>query len=123
MSRDHGHRMPAVARRSAAGPVVPYDTNPPLPRLAAWAPHLWPRVHTALQVTCLTLERKHFDRLMGPMSEVLNRNVFRSVFVALPAAKRMTDCEIDAIINATDVVTFAPGDVIIAQVRGGGCCW
>ena len=78
-------------------------------------------------MTCLTLERKHFDRLMGPMSEVLNRNVFRSVFVAIPAAKSMTDNEIDAVVNATDVATYAPGDVILDQVRhcvgsACGCC-
>lgn len=65
------------------------------------------------QVVCLSLDRDDFTRLMGPMQELLSKNVFRQVFMGQTVARNMTEYEVDAVVNAVSVVMYEPGQAIL----------
>ena len=64
-------------------------------------------------MVCLSLDRDDFTRLMGPMQELLSKNVFRQVFMGQTVARNMTEYEVDAVVNAVSVVMYEPGQAIL----------
>lgn len=68
----------------------------------------------------MTLQREQFTQHIGPMEDVLNRNVFLGVLQAIPAVQQLTETEQDAVACACRKVIYEAGDTMLTRVRG--CC-
>jgi CRP-like cAMP-binding protein len=82
------------------------------------------------QTTCMVLDREAFTELLGPLREVLARNLGTRVLHSVPVLKSLSDEEREAVVDQFTAVTFNRGDYIIRQgdqgdtffiVKDGAC--
>jgi len=69
--------------------------------------------------SCYVLDRSAFDDLLGPLHEVMGRNVSTRVLLSVPILKTLADHEREAVVDACETVTFANGERIITQGEPG----
>ena len=70
-------------------------------------------------VKCLTLTRDQFVDLLGPLRELLDRQMRIRVLKSVPLLSSLSDDELDTIAHALRVVVYSDGDVIIQQGEEG----
>jgi CRP-like cAMP-binding protein len=68
---------------------------------------------------CLTLDRQQFVELLGPLSDVLSRNMRIRILKSVPLLANLTDDELDCIACAMRVQVFEDGEYIIRQGEVG----
>lgn len=68
---------------------------------------------------CLTLDRAQFVELLGPLSDVLSRNMRIRILKSVPLLANLTDDELDCIACAMRVQVFEDGEYIIRQGEVG----
>jgi cGMP-dependent protein kinase len=74
----------------------------------------------ALEPTrCLTLNRDQFVELLGPMRDLLDRQMRIRVLKSVPLLSSLSDDELDTIAHALRVVVYSDGDIIIQQGQEG----
>lgn len=65
------------------------------------------------EVTTLTLNREQFVQLLGPLRDLLDRQMRIRVLKSVPLLSSLSDDELDTIAHALRVVVYSDGDVII----------
>jgi cGMP-dependent protein kinase len=71
------------------------------------------------EVTTLTLNREQFVQLLGPLRDLLDRQMRIRVLKSVPLLSSLSDDELDTIAHALRVVVYSDGDVIIQHGEEG----
>jgi len=66
-------------------------------------------------VEVMSLEKDNFVKLLGPVKDILNRQMRIRVLKSVPLLARLTDMELDQVGDAMRVQVFSPGDYIIKE--------
>ena len=67
------------------------------------------------RLDCYTLNRAQFTELLGPLTEVLDRQMRIRVLRSVPLLQSLTDCELDLLAHALNVMAFTDGQMILRE--------
>lgn len=71
------------------------------------------------EVHCLTLDRAHFVKLLGPLKGILQTHSCLHVLRSIELFSELTDAELDSIVNAMHSEKFTIGTPIIKEGKEG----
>ena len=71
------------------------------------------------EVHCLTLDRAHFVKLLGPLKSILQAHSCLHVLRSIELFSELTDAELDSIVNAMHSEKFVRGNAIIKEGKKG----
>jgi|TARA_B100000482_G_scaffold188169_1_gene167703 CRP-like cAMP-binding protein len=71
------------------------------------------------EVHCLTLDRAHFVKLLGPLKSILQAHSCLHVLRSIELFSELTDAELDSIVNAMHSEKFSRGAPIIREGKKG----
>ena len=70
------------------------------------------------EVHCLTLDRAHFVKLLGPLKSILQAHSCLHVLRSIELFSELTDTELESIVNAMHSEKFSRGTAIIKEGTG-----
>mmetsp|Transcript_1326 Transcript_1326/g.1689 ORF Transcript_1326/g.1689 Transcript_1326/m.1689 type:complete len:583 (+) Transcript_1326:87-1835(+) len=71
------------------------------------------------KVNCLTLGRKEFSQLLGPLQDLLTRNMQYRILQSVPLLSHLTAPQLDRCVDAMRVEIFQDGEYIVRQGEEG----